>query len=111
MKLNPDIAILAGLLFVFDVDYPHDQSVIDELCSIDVNDSCDLSKAIDLVIKPDYLAMLCDERKWYVETIKFYLGKGDSFESILKKRSFLFFDEVLDGRSFMNTLLGCLERY
>ncbi|WP_027922051.1 hypothetical protein [Pseudomonas sp. URMO17WK12:I12] len=111
MKFEPDVSILPGLLFVFDIDYPHEESVLDEICSTDVNDPIALSRIMDLVLKPTYQRFLEDEQQWHVNTLRHFLDKGESFKSVLEKRSFLFSDEVVDGREFMRILYLCLMRY
>lgn len=111
MKFKPDISILAGLLFVFDIDYPHEESVLDEICSTDVNDPIALSRIMDLVLKPTYQKFLEDEQQWHVDTLRHFLDKGESFKSVLERRSFLFTDAVADGSEFMRILYLCLIRY
>lgn len=111
MTFKPDMSILPGLLFVFDIDYPHDESLLDEICATDVNDPVALSKIMDLALKPMYQRFLTDEQQWHIDTLRFFLEKDESFRSVLEKRSFLFTDEIDDSREFMRTLYVCLMRY
>lgn len=111
MKLQPNISILTGFLFLFDIDYPHPESVAEFICLADVNDCSDLSRVFDLVVKPDFFNYSEADRCWLIETLTFFLNKNESFEEVLEKRSFLFSDEIEDGRLFMGTLLGRLRAY
>ncbi|MEN5044538.1 hypothetical protein [Pseudomonas koreensis] len=111
MKVKPSISILTGFLFLFDIDYPHEESVEELICLADVNDYSELSKVFDIVVRPDFLNYSEDDRCWLIETISFFLNENDSFKAIFEKRSFLFSDEIEDGRFFMSTLLGRLQAY
>lgn len=111
LKYPPDISILPGLLFVFDIDCPHGDSVLDEICSTDVNDPIALARILDLVLKPTCQRFLEDEQQWHVDTLRHFIDKGENFKCVLEKRSFLFSDEVADSTEFMRILYSCLIRY
>ena len=111
MRFKPDISILPGFLFVFDIDYPRDGSVEEFICLADVNDYTDLSMVFDLVVRPEFLNYSDDDKCWLIETIAFFMDEGNSFESVFAKRSLLFSDEIEDGRMFMRTLLERLRTY
>lgn len=111
MKFKPSISILSGFLFLLDIDYPHAESVEELICLADVNDCSDLSRVFDIVVKPDFLNYSEDDRCWLIDTITFFLNENDSFEVVFEKRSFLFSDEIEDGRLFMSILLGRLQAY
>lgn len=111
MILQPSISILAGFLFVLDMDYPHEESVEEFICLADVNNCSDLSRVFDLAIRPSFLEYSEADRNWVIESIEYLLDKGESFESVFKKRSFLFSDEIHDGSLFMSILLVRLKVY
>jgi hypothetical protein len=111
MKLDPKLSILPGFLFVFDIDYPHERAVEELICLADVNDTSDLIKVFDAVLKPEFIMCSESDRRWIIDTISYYLERGETFVKVLEKRSFLFSDEIVDGRGFMRVLLECLSLY
>ncbi len=111
MKPNPKLSILPGFLFVFDIDYPHEGAVEELICLADVNDSSDLIRIFDAVLKLEFVGYSESDRCWIIDTISYYLERGETFVEVLEKRSFLFSDEIVDGRGFMRVLLECLSLY
>jgi len=111
MRFKPDISILPGFLFIFDIDYPHLESIEELICCTDVNNSADLSRVFDFVIRPEFLDYSENDKRWLIETIAFYLDENDSFEGVFSKRSLLFSDKIEDARMFMGTLLERLRAY
>ncbi|MBC3207997.1 hypothetical protein HU755_14440 [Pseudomonas sp. SWRI111] len=111
MNFKPDISILPGFLFIFDIDYPHSESVEELICWADVNDCSDLSNVFDSVIRPEFLSYSEGDKCWLIETIASCLDENNSFEGVFAKRSLLFSDEIEDARMFMSTLLERLRAY
>ncbi|SEM54250.1 hypothetical protein SAMN04487857_102527 [Pseudomonas sp. ok272] len=108
MKLKPDVSILTSFLFILDIDYPHDDAVVEFICSSNINDKEELLGVFYRVVKPEYECCTEDEKKWLIDTLRFYLKRGEAFESVFDRRNLLFSEKVVDGRKFMETLLESL---
>ena len=111
MKRQPKLAILRGLLFLFDIDNIDDVEREEMIASKNVNDEAELAELFDMLMRPEFTAYSDSDREWYVDTLIYYLGLEESFDSIFDKLTTYFDGEVEDRRKFMQVLLECLLRY
>lgn len=111
MKRLPKLSILRGLLFLFDIDNIDSDERERVIVSKNVNDDAELVELFDLLMKPEFTSYSESDRKWYIDTLTYYLDAGESFDSIFDKITTYFDDEVEERRKFMRILLLCLLRY
>lgn len=111
MKRQPKISILRGLLFLFDIDNVDDVEREQIIVSKNVNDEVGLAELFDMLMRPEFTAYSDCDREWYIDTLIYYLGLEESFDSVFDKLTTYFNDEVEDRRKFMQVLLECLLRY
>jgi fructose-1,6-bisphosphatase len=111
MKRPPKLSILRGLLFLFDIDNNDDSEKERIIVSKDVNNAIELAELFDMLMRPEFNSYSDSDREWYIDTLIYYLGVGESFDSIFDKITTYFDDEVEDRRKFMQVLLECLLRY
>ncbi|QZP34907.1 hypothetical protein [Pseudomonas sp. DR48] len=111
MKRQPKLSILRGLLFLFDIDNVDDVEREEIIASKNVNDEAELAELFDMLMRPEFTAYSDSDREWYIDTLIYYLGLEESFDSVFDKLTTYFDDEVEDRRKFMQVLLECLLRY
>lgn len=111
MKRKPEYFVLRGLLFLFDIDNIHDDAREKIIVSKNVNDETELAELFDILMRPEFLSYTGHDREWCIETLKHYLDVGDSFDSVFKKLTTYFDDDVEDQRHFMQVLFNCLLKY
>jgi hypothetical protein len=111
MKRQPKLSILRGLLFLFDIDNVDDVEREEIIVSKNVNDEAELAELFDMLMRPEFTAYSDSDREWYIDTLNYYLGLEESFDSVFDKLTTYFDDEVEDRRKFMQVLLECLLRY
>ncbi|CAN7219617.1 MULTISPECIES: hypothetical protein [Pseudomonas] len=111
MKRPPKLSILRGLLFLFDIDNVDSDEREEVIVSKDVNNEGELAELFDILMRPEFVSYSASDREWYIDTLTYYLGVGESFDSIFDKITTYFDDEVEDRRKFMQVLLECLLRY
>lgn len=111
MKHTTKLSHLQNLLFAFDIDYSDDVQREEIIASKNVNDSADLSRLFDQILKPSFMSRPKNSRENLIDTLEFFLAKDETFDSVLDSLSTYFDDEITDNRKFMRTLLECLIRY
>ncbi|MBV4484340.1 hypothetical protein HU727_001915 [Pseudomonas sp. SWRI153] len=111
MKRKPEYFVLRGLLFLFDIENTHDDEREKIIVSKNVNDKEELASLFDVLMRPEFLSYSKPERQWCIDTLKYYLGVGDSFDAVFAKITTYFDEDVEDQRQFMQVLLECLVRY
>lgn len=111
MKRPPELAILRGLLFLFDIDNVESDEREEIIVSKNVNDEVELSELFDILMRPEFASYSGSDREWFIDTLNYYLGSGESFDSVFDKITTYFDDDVADRRRFMRVLLGCFLRY
>ena len=111
MKRKPEYFVLRSLLFLFDIDNTHDDAREKIIVSKNVNDEVELAELFDILMRPEFLSYSVNEREWCVETLRHYLGSGDSFDAVFTKITTYFDEDVEDQRQFMQVLLNCLSKY
>ncbi|MFP3497938.1 hypothetical protein SB759_27320 [Pseudomonas sp. SIMBA_059] len=111
MKNKPKLSILRGLLFTYCVENSKNLEREETIASKDVNSSKELAELFDILTKPEFLSYREDEQQWFIETLQHFLEAGESFESVFYLFDTYFEDEILDKRSFMETLLERLKIY
>ncbi|TBN31867.1 hypothetical protein [Pseudomonas sp. BGI-2] len=111
MKRPPELSILRGLLFLFDIDNVDDSEKEQVIVSKDINNVVELTELFDILMRPEFTSYSDSDREWYIDTLIYYLGVGESFDSIFDKITTYFDDDVEDRRKFMQVLLECLLKY
>ncbi|ALI01925.1 hypothetical protein C1Y08_10800 [Pseudomonas sp. FW306-02-F02-AA] len=111
MKRAPKLSILRGLLFLFDIDNVDDPEREEVIVSKNVNDRVELAQLFDLLMRSEFISFSDGDREWYIDTLKYYLGTDENFDSIFTKITTYFDEDVEDQRQFMQVLLECLMRY
>lgn len=111
MKRQPKLSILRGLLFLFDIDNIDDVEREEIIVSKNVNDEVELAELFDMLMRPEFTAYSDSDREWYIDTLIYYLGLEENFNSVFDKLTTYFDDKVEDQRKFMHVLLECLLRY
>ncbi|MDZ5434447.1 hypothetical protein T3H00_17470 [Pseudomonas fluorescens] len=102
---------IRGLLFVFDIENTRDLKREEIIVSKNVNDDIELAELFDILLRPEFFAYSEKERLLLIETLSYFLEKGDGFDGVFSKMDTYFDDDVKDQRQFMKVLLGCLQRY
>ncbi|MCF5054678.1 hypothetical protein GIW50_09935 [Pseudomonas syringae] len=111
MNLSPKLSILKSLLFTYCIENYEDHERESFIVSKNVNDDKELSELFDSLTKPEYLSYGPEERQWHIDTLQYFLGTDESFESVFYLFDTYFDDEIIDKRQFMRVLLECLSRY
>lgn len=111
MKKPPNISIIRGLLFTYDIENTNDIQMEKFITSKNINDEKELSELFDKLTKPELLSYTKDDQDWFINTIDHFLSTGDNFDSFFSKVTTYFDDEVADQRKFMTILLKCLIKY
>ncbi|MBK5345218.1 MULTISPECIES: hypothetical protein [Pseudomonas] len=111
MKRKPEYFVLRGLLFLFDIENTHDDAREKIIVSKNVNDKKELAELFDILMKPEFIFYSVEEREWCIDTLKYYLEAGDSFDEVFTRITTYFDDDVEDQRQFMQVLLSCLLKY
>jgi hypothetical protein len=111
MKRQPKLSILRGLLFLFDIDNVDDVEREEIIVSKNVNNEAELAELFDMLMRPEFTAYSDSDREWYIDTLIYYLGLEENFNSVFDKLTTYFDEEVEDQRKFMQVLLECLLRY
>ncbi|MCK8667862.1 hypothetical protein M1M11_23550 [Pseudomonas azerbaijanoccidens] len=111
MKRKPEYFVLRGLLFLFDIENTHNDAREKIIVSKNVNDKEELAELFDILMRPEFLSYNFQEREWCIDTLKYYLEVGDSFDAVFTKITTYFDDDVEDQRQFMQVLLSCLLNY
>lgn len=111
MDLKPKLSIIRSLLFTYDIENAKDIERETLIISKNVNDDKELAGLFDELTKPEFVLYGVEERQWYIDTLKYFLGTGDSFDSVFYLFDNYFDDEIIDKRQFMKVLLECLVRY
>ncbi|WP_077048350.1 hypothetical protein [Pseudomonas sp. KK4] len=102
---------IRGLLFVFDIENTHDLEREEIIVSKDVNDEGELCELFDVLLCPEFFNYSEEERVRLIETLSFFLNKGDNFDGVFNKMDTYFDEDIKDRRQFMAVLLSCLKRY
>ncbi len=111
MKFKPDLQIIKGLLFTYCIENSRDSKREELICSKNVNNEQELISLFETLTKPELMRYKPDERRWHIDTLQYFLEKGDGFESVFYLFDTYFEDEILNKRKFMLTLLNCLVTY
>lgn len=111
MKRKPEYFVLRGLLFLFDIENTHNDAREKIIVSKNVNDKEELAELFDIFMRPEFLSYSFQEREWCIDTLKYYLEIGDTFDAVFTKITTYFDDDVEDQRQFMQVLLSCLLKY
>jgi len=111
VKRAPQLSILRGLLFLFDIDNVGDSEREEIIVSKNVNDKDELAELFDILMKPEFLSYSDSDREWYIDTLRHYLSVSESFDSVFTKITTYFDGDVKDQRQFMRILFECLTRY
>lgn len=111
MKKRPDLAILRGLLFTYNIENTQDLAREEIITSKDVNSDAELSELFDALTKLEFLSYQRDEQQWFIDTLQHYLATDENFESTFYLLDTYFEDEINDKRQFMKVLLECLKKY
>ncbi|WP_223505401.1 hypothetical protein [Pseudomonas sp. GL-RE-29] len=111
MKRKPEYFVLRGLLFLFDIENTHNDAREKIIVSKNVNDKEELAELFDILMRPEFLYYSFQGREWCIDTLKYYLEIGDTFDAVFTKITTYFDDDVEDQRQFMQVLLSCLLKY
>jgi hypothetical protein len=111
MKNKPNMEIIRGLLFTYDIENTDDLKREDFISSKNINNEKQLIELFDELTKPDFLAYTKPEQDWFIDSIEHYLSTNDNFDAVFKKMTTYFNDDVDDQRAFMQTLLNRLKHY
>ncbi|AHC34758.1 hypothetical protein U771_11145 [Pseudomonas gorinensis] len=111
MKNKPNMSIIRGLLFTYDIENTDDLKRENLISSKNINTEKELIELIDELTKPEFLSYTKQEQEWFIDSIEHYLSIGDNFDSIFKTMATYFSEPVINQQMFMRTLLGRLRQY
>lgn len=111
MKNKPNMSIIRGLLFTYDIENTDDLEREILIASKDINNDKELSELFDELTKPEFLAYTKAEQDWFINSVEHYLAINDNFDDVFKTMTTYFNAPVNDQRNFMKVLLACLKKY
>lgn len=81
---------IRGLLFVFDIENTHDLEREKIIVSKNVNDDKELAELFDALLRPEFFIYSEQERISLIETVSYFLEKGNSFDEVFFKNGHVF---------------------
>lgn len=111
MKNPPNLHIIRGLLFTYNIENTRDSEREELIVSKNINDAKELSELFDALTKPEFISYTKEDQDWFISTLRHYLDINDTFDSVFYLFDTYFDDEISDQRHFMKVLLECLIRY
>lgn len=111
MKKAPNMSIIRGLLFTYDIENTDDLERERFISSKNINNEKELTELFDKLTKPEFLLYTTLEQEWFINSIEHFLSTDDSFDAVFKKMATYFSEPVTDQKKFMQTLLSRLKYY
>ncbi|MCF5669190.1 MULTISPECIES: hypothetical protein [Pseudomonas fluorescens group] len=111
MKKKPDMSIIRGLLFTYDIENTDNLERERLIASKNINKERELIELFDELTKPDFLDYTRSEQEWFIASITHFLAANDSFDAVFKSMATYFSAPVIDQKKFMQVLLTCLIQY
>ncbi|MBD8235523.1 hypothetical protein SOM46_09890 [Pseudomonas fluorescens] len=111
MQNKPNLEIIRGLLFTYDIENTDDLEREALISSKNINNEKELIELFNELTKPEFLSYTNAEQAWLIDSIEYFLTINDNFDAIFKKMATYFSEDVADQRAFMQTLLNTLKHY